>query len=428
VTPAFGFLADDLTGASDVLAQAHTYGLSAVLVLDPKNLTGSADVVGIAGPLRSQSGPTLDSNIRAGLEALAHLDLEVLIYKVCSTFDSSPTVGNIGRAIELIAERHPDHGAVPVVPAQPEFGRYTAFSQHFGMYRDQVYRLDRHPVMAHHPATPMSEADLRAVLSTQFASGELPPGLHLTAYSDGTFPDQWRRLRRHTGHAFVIDAIDPAQMDTVARTLVADRPTSGPAIVVGSGGIMAALARNRTRRRPTTPQPTGSSGPTLVVSASASATTAAQIDDAVGHGWVNVAIPNEAFDAVPETGWEDAIAHALGRGHNVVAHSTRGPGDPRLGSNANAEQVGTVIGAVAARMTRSGLTRDVIICGGDTSSHALAAMNISELRVSELFVTAGPICAADPASDAANCRLLLKGGQVGGPALFRTFAGEIKER
>jgi uncharacterized protein YgbK (DUF1537 family) len=209
---------------------------------------------------------------------------------------------------------------------------------------------------------------------------------------------------------------------------VADRPTSGPAIVVGSGGIMAALARNRTRRRPITPQATGSSGPTLVVSASASATTAAQIDDAVGHGWVNVAIPNEAFDEVPQTGWEDAIAHALARGHNVVAHTARGPGDPRLGSNANAEQVGTMIGAVAARMTRSGLTRDVIICGGDTSSHALAAMNISELRVSELFVTAGPICSADPASDAADCRLLLKGGQVGGPALFRTFAGEIKER
>jgi hypothetical protein len=45
-----------------------------------------------------------------------------------------------------------------------------------------------------------------------------------------------------------------------------------------------------------------------------------------------------------------------------------------------------------------------------------------------LFVTAGPICAADDASDIAGCRLLLKGGQVGGPSLFRSFAGQLHER
>jgi len=89
------------------MAQAHAYGLSSKLVLDPARLTGSADVVGVAGPLRSQSGTVLDASINAGLDALASLNLDALLYKVCSTFGSSPTVGNIGRAIELIAERHP---------------------------------------------------------------------------------------------------------------------------------------------------------------------------------------------------------------------------------------------------------------------------------------------------------------------------------
>ena len=31
--PAFGFVADDLTGAADVLAQSHRYGLEAALVI-----------------------------------------------------------------------------------------------------------------------------------------------------------------------------------------------------------------------------------------------------------------------------------------------------------------------------------------------------------------------------------------------------------
>lgn len=117
-----GFFADDLTGASDVLAQAHAYGLSAVLVLDPDDLRAEEDdVVGIAGPARSLAGAELDAEINSGLAALKKIDLEVLLYKVCSTFDSSPTVGSIGRALELIAEAYPGHGPVPVAPAQPGF-------------------------------------------------------------------------------------------------------------------------------------------------------------------------------------------------------------------------------------------------------------------------------------------------------------------
>jgi uncharacterized protein YgbK (DUF1537 family) len=428
MTPTYGFLADDLTGASDVMAQAHARGMTAMLVLDPEKLTASADVVGVAGPLRSLSGTALDAAVNAGLDALATLDLGVLLYKVCSTFDSSPTIGNIGRAIELLTERHPAHGAMPVIPAQPEFGRYTAFSHHFGSYRDETYRLDRHPVMAHHPATPMTESDLRQIISTQSRDGATPPALHLTAYGDGTFDHRWAELRQQPSRSFVVDAVEPGHMGAAARALLAHRPGSGPAIVVGSGGIMAALARNHTGATARTAQPTRSSGPTLVVSASASSTTAAQIDDAVAHGWVDVPIPAGAFGSTADTRWIPDIESALGAGRDVVAHTTRGPKDVRLSSGAGADEVGTAIGAVAGRMAQAGLTRDIAICGGDTSSHALTAMHISALRISELFVTAGPICAADDASDIAGCRLLLKGGQVGGPSLFRSFAGQLHER
>ena len=93
----------------------------------------------------------------------------------------------------------------------------------------------------------------------------------------------------------MVDAVDAAHMDVAAQALLTHRPSSGPAIIVGSGGIMAALARNRTGRPATSAKPTRSSGPTLVVSASASSTTAAQIDDAVAHGWTDVPIPATAF-------------------------------------------------------------------------------------------------------------------------------------
>ena len=424
-----GFLADDLTGASDVLAQAHAQGLDAMLVLDPaRSMPDDADVVGIAGPARSLAGDALDEAVRSGLAPLASLDLSVLLYKVCSTFDSSPTVGSIGRGIELLHERFPGHGPVPVVPAQPGFGRYTAFSQHFGAYAGEVYRLDRHPVMSRHPSTPMHEADLRLVLGEQLTGRRQVPGLHLPTYVDGSFDERWKHLRETLDSAaFVVDAVDEAQMDSVAEALVRGRPPAGPALVVGSGGIMAALARLRggaPRRRP---DATASRGPTLVVSASASTTTAGQIADAVGHGWVDVPIPAGDFaSGVTGRAWSAAVEAALRAGRDVVAHTTQGPDDPRLSAgSATSAAVGGTIGRLAGDLARRGLTRDVVVCGGDTSSHALLAMGVSELRVSEQFVTAGPICTTDDAAAVAGCRVLLKGGQVGPPDLFRRFAGLI---
>jgi uncharacterized protein YgbK (DUF1537 family) len=417
-----GFFADDLTGAADVLAQAHAQGLDAALTLDPtKPLPDAADVVGIAGPTRSLQGPELERAIREGLTPFVGEDLDVLIYKVCSTFDSSPTVGNIGRAIELLHEYWPSHGAIPVAPAQPEFGRYTAFSQHFGAYRGDVYRLDRHPVMSQHPATPMSEADLRDILAAQTRSRERPGSIHLPAYSNTSFRDLWLQRRADSG-AFVVDAVDIAQMNEIAAQLLAGPAT---ALVVGSGGIMAALARLRGTPTPTQPGRSAASGPVLAVSASASATTADQITDAVTAGWVEVAIPTEAFDQEePQGPWVEVVASALLRGDDVVAHTLRGVDDPRMSTRHIAPaDVGGAIGRLARVMVERGLTRDVAIFGGDSSSHALLALGVSELRVAEQFVTAGPICAADAASAVAECRLLLKGGQVGPVDILRRFAG-----
>src|SRR6478609_7060110 len=207
--PAVSFVADDLTGAADVLAQAHRYGLDAVLIIGDGDtpLPADADVVGIAGPARSLGGQEFDDLVRAQLAQIAQAGAPVLLYKVCSTFDSLPTLGSIGRGIELLHERFPDLGPVAVAPAQPQFGRYTAFSNHFGVFGGQIYRLDRHPVMSRHPSTPMHEADLRQVLAEQFTDHQVPTAIHLPAFSDGSFLEQWTACRQDDVAAFVVDAV-----------------------------------------------------------------------------------------------------------------------------------------------------------------------------------------------------------------------------
>ena len=94
--PSVSFVADDLTGAADVLAQAHRYGLDAVLVVGGGDapMPTHADVVGVAGPARSLGGADFDELVRAELARIARTGAEVLLYKVCSTFDSLPTLSS----------------------------------------------------------------------------------------------------------------------------------------------------------------------------------------------------------------------------------------------------------------------------------------------------------------------------------------------
>ncbi|MBC3192150.1 four-carbon acid sugar kinase family protein [Pseudonocardia sp. C8] len=426
----FGFVADDLTGASDILAQAHRYGLDGALVIGDAPLPVDVDVVGIAGPARSLGGAAFDDAVRRDLARIAEIDLDVLLYKVCSTFDSSPTIGSIGRGIELLHERFGDHGPIPVAPAQPAFGRFTAFSDHYAAFAGQVHRLDRHPVMSRHPSTPMHEADLRRVLTEQLSGGATVDAIHLPAYDTGAFTDLWTDRRQAPDlTAFVVDAVGEQHMDELARALRDTGNDARPALIVGSGGIMAALARTASGEPPRTPGPQRTSGPVLAVSASASSVTADQLDDAIKHGWVDVPVavgllhgPDDALVAA----LDEQVSAALSAGHDVVVHATRGTSDPRYTAAGPVDpaHLGSLIGALAGRMATAGLTRDVAVFGGDTSSHALSAMGVRELRVSDQFVTAGPICRTDDHAAVAGCRLLLKGGQVGPPDILRRFAGQ----
>ena len=95
----------------------------------------------------------------------ARLDPAIVHYKVCSTFDSSPQIGSIGRAID-IGHRVFQNRFVPLVVGAPYLQRFCVFGNLFARsgLDSPAYRLDRHPTMRHHPVTPMTEADLRVHL------------------------------------------------------------------------------------------------------------------------------------------------------------------------------------------------------------------------------------------------------------------------
>jgi uncharacterized protein YgbK (DUF1537 family) len=110
----------------------------------------------------------MDEQLMPVLAAMSRLPVPLVHYKVCSTFDSSPTIGSIGRVMDLSRSAFGDT-AIPIVAATPALGRYCAFGNLFARSGTdgRVHRIDRHPIMSVHPVTPMHEADLTRHLGAQ---------------------------------------------------------------------------------------------------------------------------------------------------------------------------------------------------------------------------------------------------------------------
>jgi uncharacterized protein YgbK (DUF1537 family) len=137
------FYGDDFTGSVDALLQFTRRGWTGRLFTrlpDAATLRRAAsevDVVGVAGISRSLAPDAMDAELRPVFAAFAALEPEVVQYKACSTADSAPTVGSLGRVVELAREQFGD-ATVPMLFAQPDFGRYTLFGHHFAAERGVV--------------------------------------------------------------------------------------------------------------------------------------------------------------------------------------------------------------------------------------------------------------------------------------------------
>ena len=288
------FYGDDFTGSVDVLLQLRRAGWTSRLFLglpDAAELQAAAaevDAVGVAGVARSLPTGRIEPEVRPVLEALRALRPQIVQYKACSTADSSPEVGSLGRVLEIARDVF-GPATVPALFAQPDFGRYTAFGHHFAAEAGQVYRLDRQPTMSQHPVTPMRESDLARHLSLQT---RLPVGsMHLTEYTDA--PDVARALGLRTEAATVLDAMTDGHIELVAEAVVANSRSNAPQFVMGSGGFSRGLASalsHGTTAQVDMADELNADGPVLAVSGSQSPQTSRQIDDARRQGWTVLAL------------------------------------------------------------------------------------------------------------------------------------------
>lgn len=436
--PLFGWYGDDFTGATDTLAVLAQAGLRSMLFMGVPSrealaAAGPLDTVGIAGAARAMAPAAMRAELTAVGGFFQTLAPPVLHYKVCSTFDSAPHVGNIACAIQTL---HPfvDHRWVPIVGGQPSLGRYCAFSNLFAAAGTggTVHRIDRHPTMRQHPVTPMGEADLRVHLAAQGLKGIT--ALHHPQYGAALDTTLHQLLDNDASLSpMLLDLTEPGQLVTVGR-LLWQQAQQARLLAVGSSAVAQALVAHWAGSAPGAPPAASptlalAEGPVFAWAGSLSPLTAAQVQAATSYRRMAVDAQRLSGDAAYAQATQDSICAGLRSGQHVLAYTAPINGQvPDTASAAHVAQASAdlIARVVQARTDHGAPLRRVGIAGGDTSSHAVQALRLWGLSYQATIcpgVTLSRAHSPDPARE--GLELMLKGGQMGGVDLFERLLGGV---
>jgi len=420
----YAYYGDDFTGSTDVLEQLASNGVSSVLFLGAPTVEHLAEFasvqgIGIAGESRSRTPQWMTENLPAIFSTLQRLGAPVTHYKVCSTFDSSPSCGSIGRAMEIGREIF-SPAFIPIVVGAPHLRRYVAFGNLFAAAPDgSVQRIDRHP-MSRHPVTPMLEADLRIHLAAQT---EIKIGLVDTAMiQSGIAAEAVASLVGGGDEAILFDTID-AQTQSEVGELIWREARRRPIFSASSSGLTAALlsAWKTLGLLPDAPEPraVAIAKPLLVVSGSCSVATERQLRCALACGYHGIAIDPVDLLEGGHGRILEATVYALTRGSNTILYTALGTPTEAV----HGDQLGTALGILLREILARTSVRRVLLCGGDTASHAVQQLGLYALTWAANLQPGAPLCRAHADSDLHGLELVLKGGQVGTEDFFDVVRG-----
>jgi len=450
------FYGDDFTGSADALEVLASAGLRCAMFLTAPSLEllhslGDFDAIGVAGDSRSMSPEEMDINLPEIFSALKQLSPQIIHYKVCSTFDSSPQNGNIGHVIGLasgIFGRKP----VPVVAGNPALGRYCVFGNLFALSKTDgaVHRIDRHPVMKSHPITPMHEADLTLHIGKQkplkFAR------VNISQLDNQALLQQALDNIAQSDDAVLFDGTTAAHLTTVGQILVTFAEYSSPLFVVGSSGVEYGLIQhwqqsNEIAQRPETDTFLSPVEQLLVISGSASPLSYLQIGKAKEKGFDDIEVDARALISEGEKvkAANEIVEQAvllLQRGKNVIIHTAKGPDDTRISDMINflvshgaspecartqgGKMLSIELGLITQRILERHPLKRVVISGGDTSSQVTKVLSPDALLIQSYISPGAPLCKAISEKPfLSGLEIALKGGQMGDEDYFiQTLTGK----
>ncbi len=409
-----GVVADDFTGASDIANTLARAGARTTLHLGVDDgLAEAADAVVVALKSRSIPAAAAVAQSLAAARALRQAGARQIVFKYCSTFDSTPE-GNIGPVAAALLEELGGPLAL-VCPAFPD-NRRTVYQGHLFVGD----RLLSESGMERHPLNPMTDPDLRRWLArqTELKVGHLPLAVLRADGGAAALASAAARGER----LIVTDAIENSDLIALGA-LAAAHPlvTGGSGIALGLPANFGLAPSGASEAFPATP------GDALVLAGSCSAATLAQIAAYAGeHPVLKLAIA-AGLDPGPEAARAQAFVLAH-RGAAPLVHASADPAElaenqARHGAAATARYFETILTELAAGAVAAGFTR-LVVAGGETSGAVAAGLGTGPLLIGPEIDTGVPAMRTQGARPIA---LALKSGNFGGADFFTRATAVLAE-
>jgi uncharacterized protein YgbK (DUF1537 family) len=417
VTLKLGCIADDYTGASDLANTLTRCGLRTVQTIGvPADdlLLPEVDAVVVALKSRSIEAADAVARSRAADKWLRGRGASHVLFKICSTFDSTDR-GNIGPVTDALRA---DCGAtiVLVTPAFPATGRTV--------YQGNLFvgfvPLNESP-LKEHPLNPMLDSSLVRVLARQSVGKVGLVDLAVVARGADAVRARLGELAAQGVNAAIIDAVFDADLETIGAVALDHRLSVGASgiglglarALVASGQVKAATDDARAM------EPVG--GPAACLAGSCSQATLQQIANAEAAIAVLHLDPERVVAGKDEA--QRALAWASARladGPVLIASSSAPDEVARLQARHGREGVGHAIeqamADIAEGLAQSGVRR-LVVAGGETSGAVVDRLGLLGFLVGAEIAAGVPVLRT-VGTRAGDMLLALKSGNFGGPAFF----------
>jgi uncharacterized protein YgbK (DUF1537 family) len=418
VTLALGCIADDYTGASDLANTLTRCGLRTVQTIgvpaDDLKLP-EVDAVVVSLKSRSIEASLAVSRSRAAEKWLRGRGASHVLFKICSTFDSTDK-GNIGPVMDALRA---DCGEkiVLVTPAFPETGRTV----YMGNLFVGTVPLNESP-LKDHPLNPMRDSNLVRVLARQSKTKVGLVELALLSRGADAVRARLADLAKQGIGAAIVDAVFDRDLEIIGNVALDHRFSVG-ASGIGLGLARALVASGKVRPGASSAAIAGApvGGSAACLAGSCSQATLGQIANAEKTMAVLHLDPERIVAGKEEA--RRALAWAkerLERGPVLIASSSA-PDEvaalqARHGRDAAGHAIEQAIADIAEELVRSGVLR-LVVAGGETSGAVVDRLQIPGFLVGAEIAAGVPVLRAVGAKEGAML-LALKSGNFGGPEFF----------
>ncbi len=413
-----GCIADDYTGASDLANTLTRAGLRTVQTIGvPSDDFPLPDVDAVVVSLKSRSIAASDAvtRSRAAEKWLRGRGADHVLFKICSTFDSTDA-GNIGPVMDALRADSGDT-IVLVTPAFPETGRTV--------YQGNLFvgsvPLNESP-LKDHPLNPMHDSNLVRVLARQSKTRIGLLDLAILARGPDAVRSKLVELAGQNVGAVIVDAVFASDLETIGAVALEHRLSVG-ASGIGLGLARALVGSGRAKSQATSgaiaDTPVG--GPAACLAGSCSQATLLQVANAEQVMPVLHLDPEQIIAGKGEA--RRALAWATDRlkdGPVLIASSST-PEEvaalqSRHGRDATGHAIEQAMADIAEGLVSAGVRR-LVVAGGETSGAAVDRLGIPGFLVGAEIAAGVPVLRAVGAK-AGDMLLALKSGNFGGPEFF----------